>query len=203
MQKATEKVAKARRPSPHAKPWWDETCMAAINRVRRAQRDARRYRMENGFADSELMKAIKHEDNHYHRLVKFKKGTWATKTIEEAHPDDMWGFRKWSKGTRNYPMPAIQRVGRPPATTHEEKCEALREELYQPAPRLPRAFEVNLSDVDPQDIPFHDITDTEISEALADTNNTSAPGPSQQGYQQGRLPPKTMEEGYCGSPPKT
>ncbi|KAJ3830972.1 hypothetical protein F5878DRAFT_132483, partial [Lentinula raphanica] len=97
MQKATEKVAKARRPSPHAKPWWDETCTAALNRVRRAQRDARRYRMENGFADPELKKVIKHEDNHYHRLVKFKKGSWATKTIEEAHPDDMWGFRKWSK----------------------------------------------------------------------------------------------------------
>ncbi|KAJ3792346.1 hypothetical protein GGU11DRAFT_861251 [Lentinula aff. detonsa] len=144
--------------------------------------------MENGFADPELKKIIKHEDNHYHRLVKFKKGNWATKAIEEAHPNDMWGFRKWSKGTRNYPMPVIQWTGRSPATTHEEKCEALQEELYQLVPHLPRTFEVNLIDEDPQDIKFHDITDIEISEALADTRNTSAPGPSQQGYQQGYHP---------------
>ncbi|KAJ3711711.1 hypothetical protein C8R42DRAFT_647963 [Lentinula raphanica] len=97
MQSATESVAKARRPSPHAKPWWDETCTAALNRVRTAQRNARRHRMEFGFSDPNLSKTEKHEDNHFKRLVKFQKGSWATKVVEEAHPDDMWGYRKWSK----------------------------------------------------------------------------------------------------------
>ncbi len=83
------------------------------------------------------------------------------KTVEDAHPEDMWSFRKLSKGGRNYPTPAIERPGRTPATTHAEKCEALREELYQPPPDLPDEYPVNLEDSLPDDLPFQDITDTE------------------------------------------
>ncbi|KAJ3924406.1 MAG: hypothetical protein NXY57DRAFT_969968 [Lentinula lateritia] len=141
-----------------------------------AERAKRSHRMENGFASEWLEKCAKHEQNHFHRLTKWKKQEWAVKMVEEAHPEDMYSFRKWSKGGRQYPMPAIDRPGQTPATTHAEKCKALRDELYQPPPELPDEFPINLTDTLPGDIPFQDITDTEVAEAIADTSNTSAPG---------------------------
>ncbi|KAH7875271.1 uncharacterized protein C8R40DRAFT_1046030, partial [Lentinula edodes] len=54
----------------------------------------------------------------------------------------------------------------------------------QPPPGLPDEYPINLTDTLPGDLLFQDITDTEVAEAIADTSNTSAPGFSQQSYQQ-------------------
>ncbi|KAJ3861478.1 hypothetical protein EV359DRAFT_66436 [Lentinula novae-zelandiae] len=89
MKQATAKVAPVRNPSARAKPWWDSACMQALNRVQIADRERRHYRMENGFSDEWLEKSAKHENNHFHRLTKWKKQEWAIKTVEEAHPEDM------------------------------------------------------------------------------------------------------------------
>ncbi|KAF8828234.1 hypothetical protein HHX47_DHR4000457 [Lentinula edodes] len=184
MKEATAKVAPVRNPSTRAKPWWDGACAEALNRVQVAERVRRHNRMENGFSNEWLEKSAKHEKNHFHRLTKWKKQEWAVKTVEEAHPEDIYSFRKWSKGGRQYPMPAIERPGQLPATTHAEKCKALRDELYQPPPALPDEYPINITDTLPGDLPYQEVTETEVAEAIKDTSNTSAPGFSQQSYRQ-------------------
>ncbi|KAF9255492.1 hypothetical protein L218DRAFT_884000, partial [Marasmius fiardii PR-910] len=71
----------------------------------------------------------------------------------------------------------------PKAPTHEEKCEALRNELYQAPCVLPDQEEADLFTRDPQAQPYIPITDNEIEEALNEASNTSAPGYSQISYQ--------------------
>ncbi|KAJ3860202.1 hypothetical protein EV359DRAFT_67518 [Lentinula novae-zelandiae] len=137
LKQATAKVAPVRKPSVRSKPWWDSSCNAAVNQVQQAKRAKRQHRMENGFPSEWLEKSAKYEQNHFHWMTKWKKQQWAVQIVEEAHPEDMYSFRKWSKGGRQYPMPAIECAGQTPATTHAEKCKALRDELYQPPPALP------------------------------------------------------------------
>ena len=81
-------------------------------------------------------------------------------------------------------MPAISRgPNLPPATTHTEKCDTLCLELYQPPLPLPREFRPDLINPHPDDLPFHDVTDEEVREALFATPGKTAPGPSQINYQ--------------------
>lgn len=140
--------------------------------------------MEHGFTDDSLRKNTNYKENHFKRLIKWKKDSWAVKTVEEAYPEDMWGFCKWSKGGQNYPTPAIKHSGHFPATTHTEKCKVLRKELYQPPPVLPDEYPINLTDSLLNDLPFQDVTDMEVEEAILDTSNTSASGFSQHSYRQ-------------------
>ncbi|KAF5347037.1 hypothetical protein D9758_011621 [Tetrapyrgos nigripes] len=179
-QQANQKTGKLKKPSAHAKPWWDETVTAAFNRVQLAKRAARRSRLENGHVDYILNEVANHEARHTDRLLRWKKRTFAQDTLEKAATNDIYSFRKWSAGDRNYPTPAIDRPGRTPATTHQEKCDALRNELYQPPPQLPDEYH---TDFTPRadDLPCPDVTETEVREVLEETSNTSAPGPSQ-GY---------------------
>ncbi|KAJ3933728.1 MAG: hypothetical protein NXY57DRAFT_997484 [Lentinula lateritia] len=98
MKEATAKVAPIRNPCARSKPWWDGSCTTALNRVQQAERTKRHHHMENGFSSEWLEKSAKHEQNHFHQLTKWKKQEWAVKMVEEAHPEDMYSFRKWSKG---------------------------------------------------------------------------------------------------------
>jgi hypothetical protein len=105
--------------------------------------------------------------------------------LETAMSSDIWGFQKWSKGTRNYPTPPISTgANSPKAINHKDKCKAIRQELYQPPPQLETEFHSNLTDRDEDnDILFTPITTTEIEEAISGVSANSAPGPSQIPYQ--------------------
>ena len=115
--------------------------------------------------------------------MKIKKREWAVKQLEDAASNDIWKFQDWSKGIRNYPTPPISRgANAPKAITHQEKCDALRNELYQPPPALPTEFLPNLSDLQDHDMPFIPITESEIEEAIANASSKSAAGFSQISY---------------------
>ena len=103
---------------------------------------------------------------------------WAIDKLEDAKAEDIWGFRKWLKGTWNYPTPAINRLGQSPAILHEEKCEAMRAELFQPPPALPDEYHPDLKNELPGDLPFD-----EVREAIFEASPKSAPGHSQVSYQ--------------------
>jgi hypothetical protein len=126
---------------------------------------------------------VKKIGNFFKRLCKATKSKWAIDKLEEARVEDIWGFRKWSKGARNYPTPAIsRRNGQEPAVTHRDKCDAIREELFQPPPVLPAEYHPDLINEQPGDLPYQQVTEDEVREAIFEASPTSAPGYSQVSY---------------------
>ncbi|PPQ83208.1 hypothetical protein CVT26_013007 [Gymnopilus dilepis] len=76
-------------------------------------------------------------------------------TTKNAAANDIWTFRKWFTGARNYHTPPISRGhGLPKATSHEAKCDALRNEPFQPPPELEEIFTPNLETTNSDDFIF-------------------------------------------------
>ena len=128
---------------------------------------------------------VLHNRNFFKRLCKFKKKAWVNQTLENASSNDIWSFPNWSKGTRNYPTPPIScGPSQPPkAVSDEDKCEALRKELYQPPPALEKEFAPDIQTRFDTDLPFQDVTPDEIRDAIFKNKYNSAPGHSQITYQ--------------------
>lgn len=184
INETTAATAKVRKPSASAKPWWDRDLSAAADNIAVAKDEQTVYLQQLGAKSRALHSKIRKAKNFFRRLLKFKKQEWANETLAKANGDEIWSFREWSKGARNYPSPAIDRgPNRPRATTHDEKCQALRDELYQPPPVLPHPFNPDLTTPHADDIAFEDVTETEVREALFSSSSTSAPGDSQATYQ--------------------
>ena len=186
IQTTLAKTAKERRPSPNAKPWWDNDLDDATKAIANARETHQSYQRLTGEYNQKLHTNVIQHRNFFKRLCKFKKNTWVNQTLEAASTKDIWSFPKWAKGTRNYPTPPIsQGPGQPKATTHEGKCEALRKEFYQPPlppPALIQEFSPDLVNRLDTDLPFIDITPEEISDAISKNNANSAPGHSQITY---------------------
>ncbi|KAF7373478.1 Reverse transcriptase from mobile element jockey protein [Mycena sanguinolenta] len=135
MQTATAEVGKKKSNSPNAKPWWNVDLGKAASNLSAAQTELKEYETRHA-ARSTVLRARKISG----------------------------GFRGWSKGGRNYPMPTINRgEGRTPAVTHEDKCEALREELFQPPPKLDAEYHPDLTSIHADDLPYEEVTKTESS----------------------------------------
>ncbi|KAF5311492.1 hypothetical protein D9611_011566 [Ephemerocybe angulata] len=146
-----------------SKPWWDEDLTQAAKRLE----EARREEATNEDFDPVVRAAVRKAANYFRRLCKFKKREWVTGTLAEATSKDIYGFCAWSRGTRCYPSPPISRgEGMEPAITHEEKCAALRNELYQPPPPIEDNPEVDLTTPDAAELPTVEITEEEIEEAI-------------------------------------
>ncbi|PPR03941.1 hypothetical protein CVT26_001146 [Gymnopilus dilepis] len=183
LQDTTNKVAKARRFSPNAKPWWDDDMKEAAERVADARREQRIIENILGESNPHIRAKIKQSRNFFKKLCKFKKREWATNVLQNAATNDIWTFRKWSTGSRNYPTPPIARGhGLPRATSHEEKCDALRNELYQPPPELEEVYTPNLETASPDDFTFEPVSEEEVREAIFNNSSNTAPGHSQISY---------------------
>ena len=111
------------------------------------------------------------------------KRTWANQILEDISSQDVWSVHKWTIGYHNYPMPILTRgQGILPAITLEEKCDTLRDTLYQePLPLLVPVV-TNLTQRVSNELSYTEITHMEVSEALFFTNLNTAPGPSQITY---------------------
>ncbi|PPQ92947.1 hypothetical protein CVT25_000111, partial [Psilocybe cyanescens] len=122
IQRTTSRVGKVRHPSTRAKPWWDADLKEASDRVAMIRREQHEIQALADEFKKDIRTKIRRSRNFFRRL---------------STSNDIWSFPNWSKGARNYPTPPISRSsGQPKATTHEEKCEALWEELYQQPPPL-------------------------------------------------------------------
>ena len=184
IQATLQRTAPPRKPSPHSKPWWDKDLSDATKAVAAARSSYQTHQNLTGEFDHSLHTDVLRNRNFFKRLCKFKKKTWATHTLENASSKDIWSFPKWSRGIRNYPTPPIsQGPDQPRAITHEDKCEALRKELYQPPPTLDQEFSPNTTSRLVTDLPFTDITSDEIRDAIFKSSSNSAPGHSQITYQ--------------------
>jgi ribonuclease HI len=139
---------------------------------------------ELGMFDPAIRSGIRRSRNFAKKLVQYKKRDWANAKLQNATSSEIWNFPNWSKGARNYPTPPIDRgEHQSRATTPEEKGDALRKELFQPLPELEGVPDPDMSSPHPDDLPFVEISEEEISDALLNTSNKSAPGPSQTSYQ--------------------
>jgi hypothetical protein len=184
LQNALAQAAPERKPSNKSKPWWDQDLSLATNKTAEAKNAVLAYQTLTGEYSPLLLSNLYRCRNFFRRLCKFKKREWVTKTLKNATSKDIWQFPNWSKGIRNYPTPPISRgPNQPKATSHDEKCEALRNELYQPPPALAQEFNPDISNRLEDDLPFTDITPEEIRDAIFKNKSNSAPGESQITYQ--------------------
>ena len=178
-----EQAARVRKPSEIAKPWWNTELSKIAEEIQELRELQLLYLEEHQTRDQDIVLEIKRLRNFFKRSCRFAKAEWANTTLAKAQPDEVWGFRKWASGIRSYPMPALDRgPNTTPATSHQEKCDTLRNTLYQPPPPLPDPIELDLSRREPNELPFQDITETEVHEALFSTNSNTSPGPSQISY---------------------
>jgi ribonuclease HI len=184
MTKATKKTIPERRPSKWAKPWWTAETRASHQRVIQQHQELIAYRRTHGRGSPELSELLRKSKNYHRRTLRSAKREWADKTLAEASRRDIWGFRRWWTGARNYPSPALDRgEGRPPAVTHEEKCDALRAQFFKPLPTLDNDPPADLQYHHHDDIPHVPVTRTEVQESLYAQSIKKAPGMSQQTFE--------------------
>ena len=108
---------------------------------------------------------------------------WANETLEKAAADEVWKLHWWTTEHRNYPILAISRgPGQSPAITYKEKYETLRATLYQEPLSLPIPIEADLLCRQDNEIPFEEVTYTEVQKALSSSSSNTAAGTSQINY---------------------
>ncbi|KAI0949613.1 hypothetical protein AcW1_010370 [Taiwanofungus camphoratus] len=180
MQEANNATVPLRKPSDKARPWWNVTLEAASRRIAEQRSLNLDHQRHWGAQSPSVSSLIKKSKQYFKRLYKKARSEWFTKTLEEAKTKDIWGFPKWGKGVRTYPSPAISRgPGREPAVQHVDKCDALRDELFQPPPPLQGVQEPDLTTEATTDFPHAQVTKEEVQNAIYDQGADKAPGISQ------------------------
>jgi ribonuclease HI len=149
--------------SPDKAKWWNDDCAIALRQLR-LTRNQERPRARARFRAT----------------VRKAKREWATNVILDTPQKRIWGLTQWFAGKRSAQTPPI-RTPQGLAIEPDDQCRAFADAFFpQQIPNVERD--------QPEDPParptrpFHPITLHEIEEALADTSNTSAPGPSGIGY---------------------
>jgi len=132
-----------------------------------------------GEANEHVMSQAKKCTNFFKRQVRKAKKKWADTTLSEAKTKDIWGFQKWMTGSRTYPAPAILRgAEHPPAVQHKDKCNAIRDKLFQPPPPIQGDLP-DLTQAQDGDLDWTPLTHTEVRESVYGADPNKAPGPSQ------------------------
>jgi len=154
LQMATAATAKIHQLCTNTKPWWDNDLTQAAERVSEAQKEQKHHLNTLNSFNSDIRTCIRKARNFFKRLCRIKKHDWINKKLQQATTDNIWGFQNWLKGTRNYPTPPISRgTNTPKAITHQEKCDVLRNELYQPPPQLEEEHNPDLANPHADDLP--------------------------------------------------
>ena len=179
MQDANLKTAKIRKPSDRARPWWNHGLQDAAKKTADLRAESLAHVQRWGTQAKAVNAMIKKSRNYFKRLYKTARRRWITETLEQAETPDIWRFMKWGKGTRTYASPAISRgPDRNPAISHADKCDALRDELFQPPPPLEDDYRPDLDNLH-EDLPHEDVTREEVRSSIFDQGADKAPGLSQ------------------------
>ncbi|KAF5377839.1 hypothetical protein D9615_006682 [Tricholomella constricta] len=193
LKAATASTVKEKKHSKKAKPWWSDALDDANNERTNLRQQQRTHKERWGTYCEVIHSSLKKTTNYFRRLFKHERRTWVNKTLEDATPDEIWGLRNWSKGSRNYPSPAINRPNQMPAVQHEDKCDALRNTLFKPPPQLNNNPPPNLQHTQDHDKPHFPLTKTEVREAIYRHSAKKAPGESQQTFATVRWAWETQE----------
>jgi len=182
MQAAMEAHVPKQRDSIRARPWWTLELTQAYDYLHDLRRSAQIFLNVVEEEATDTLALIKRTRNRLKRLTKAAKRKWISEELEKAAPDDIWAFTKWPKGVRQYPSPPINPgQGLPAAVSHEDKCNALRNTLFQPPPPI-HADPTDLVHAHPDDIAWVPVSYAEVRRAIFAPNQHKAPGPSQVNY---------------------
>ena len=100
------------------------------------------------------------------------------KIIRETDTRNIWERHRWTKGQRQYPSPPIQRGnGLPDAVQHQDKCDAIRDVLFQ-EPRDLGVQAPDLENVLVDELNCPPVTIQEVHDAIFSAAPLKAPGPS-------------------------
>lgn len=180
MQEASAKAAKVRKPSDRARPWWNQGLHDATKKTADLCAQSLAHVQRWGTQAKAVNATIKKSRNYFKRLYKTARRKWITEMLEQAETPDIWKFTKWGKGTRTYASPAISRgPDCDPAISHADKCDALRDELFQPPPPLENKHHPDLTNLHAEDLTHEDVTHDEVRSSIFDQGADKAPGLSQ------------------------
>jgi hypothetical protein len=164
MSNTTTKVMPVRRPrAPVRSPWWNEELDKALARMR-ATIPARRQPLRDAFR----------------RKVKRAKREYFSTILAGATPAEVWDYAAWAKGRRRKATPPIAHADGL-ALEPEDKCQIFASTFFP-------NHHAHVDPVQPDDPPnrtqraHRDFVMDELTAALDDTSNTSAPGLSGSNY---------------------
>jgi ribonuclease HI len=149
--------------SPSKAKWWNDECAIAMRNLRSA------LNQEHPRARAQ-----------FRATVRKAKRDWATNVITKTPQKRIWGLTRWLAGKRTTQTPPI-RTSQGLATEPEDQCRAFADAFFPRQIPNVKCTQPNNPPARPSR-PFQPITQQEIEDALADTSNTSAPGPSGIGY---------------------
>jgi hypothetical protein len=149
--------------SPDKAKWWNDNCAIALRHLRAAHNQERpRARAR------------------FRATVRRAKRDWATNVIVDTPQKRIWGLTQWFAGKRSLQTPPI-RTTQGLAIEPEDQCKAFADAFFPQ--QIPNVERTQLDDPPAQPTrPMQPITQHEVEDALADTSNTSAPGPLGIGY---------------------
>ena len=126
MERVTEKSVPKCRMCSHSKPWWNNDLSAAFKDMRTAKDMAHSYYQHFNRQSNIMVNEVKQLCKRALTLVKTAKHAYYLKLTEEANPQNMWNFWKWTMGCCTYTSPALSRGdGLEPAVSHDAKCSLL------------------------------------------------------------------------------
>jgi hypothetical protein len=150
-----------------AKPWWNAEIQHTLKNTRDWKTKAKQELYDINSISSDTKSANNKAIKNLRNKIKMEKRKWIQKTLEEADTNNIWAFRKWSKGARRYPTPPISRgPNRMKAIYAADKADTIHQELFQPPPDLPNTTTPNLNHENPNDLPCHPITKEEVHKAI-------------------------------------
>ena len=155
--------------------WWNAHCEAALSLVHSTPQGCRTN------AAKELRKAVQES-----------KRAWSNDELHLTSPDKLWRATAWRHGHHANHIPPILDIDGSLALHLSDICQVFSAHFFPMVPTpIPPSHEDDPIPVPPR--PFEDITTEDVSKALADTSNKSAPGPSGIGY-------KLLKWGHAASP---
>jgi hypothetical protein len=170
---ATHKTAKIAHPSETAILWWNTKIQHALKITHDWKTKAKQELHNTNSISSDTNRATNRAVRNLRNEIKTEKRNWLQKTLEEADTNNIWVFRKWSKGSHNYPTPPISRGPNRPKAIY----------AFKPPPDLPNTNTPNLTHENPNNIPWYPITREEVRKVIFHPCKTKALGFSQISYE--------------------
>lgn len=176
MQEAAKVSVPIQKPLQRSKPWWTPELTASIKKINAEVAEIGQLLKGRTFIDPKRKTYVKHLCATFKRLYTKTKREYYTKLTQNATPQTLYSFAKWTWGSRQLMSPAILCEGHKPAMEHKDKCDALREALSPKPPELPDAHYPGLEEDHIDNIEWEKVTQMEVKEAIFAAGPHNAPG---------------------------
>lgn len=156
-------------------PWWN----SELDELKRIRAEARiqslKYLKEIGIVHDDLLAAVATADNRFTKAVKRTKRNFYAAELEKATNTDIYKFRSWSQGRRNYQSPPMKLGDGQMAVAPKAKLNLLHGVHFPIAADLPGDFP-DLVENQENDITWNKVTIDECVRAFSTISPDKAPG---------------------------